>query len=429
MSESMITRCPKCSTTFRVTQEVLNMAKGKVRCGQCFHIFAAEPDTLAPTPTKSPAKPTAKGSPSVKPKPASSPSKASSTPKSTATTPSENALDDDEFVNPDWLNTLFDEDDLEPYSPASVKPEPAKTKQRPAQPTPQAKPSATQKKAAKSQQNEELAPWEMELAQIEDQFSAGAENKEPIFSEQLTAKANPKTAPVSPKPQPAPSIEQAPEQEPDYMQALHSLAQDISKQDTLSANEYASQESVKQLAAEYSLATLTGPTQAPKPKSKFKWLWSIGTLVALIVLALQIGIGYFEQGSRSPEFRAFYKVACSYLSCTLPTFEDISAIEIEHVRIQSHPTLANTLQVNAIMTNTSRYAQPMPKLALEFYDLNGKPVAARLFAPKDYLHRDFLDITYMPPNTPIHIVIPIQDPGARAVTHQIKVFASNTRSY
>ena len=41
MSESMITRCPKCSTTFRVTQEVLNMAKGKVRCGQCFHIFTA----------------------------------------------------------------------------------------------------------------------------------------------------------------------------------------------------------------------------------------------------------------------------------------------------------------------------------------------------------------------------------------------------
>jgi hypothetical protein len=81
------------------------------------------------------------------------------------------------------------------------------------------------------------------------------------------------------------------------------------------------------------------------------------------------------------------------------------------------------------MTNTSSFAQPMPKLALEFYDLNGRPVAARLFAPQDYLHKDFLDITFMPPSTPIHIVIPIQDPGARAVTHQIKVFPSETQSY
>ena len=41
MANSLITRCPKCSTAFRVSDEVLSMAKGKVRCGQCFHIFNA----------------------------------------------------------------------------------------------------------------------------------------------------------------------------------------------------------------------------------------------------------------------------------------------------------------------------------------------------------------------------------------------------
>jgi len=43
------------------------------------------------------------------------------------------------------------------------------------------------------------------------------------------------------------------------------------------------------------------------------------------------------------------------------------------------------------------------------------PVAARLFGtPADYLHKDFLDITYMPPNT-LSFGHSIQDPGARAL--------------
>jgi len=41
----MITRCPGCSTSFRVTPEQLQAVHGKVRCGQCQHVFNAI-DTL-----------------------------------------------------------------------------------------------------------------------------------------------------------------------------------------------------------------------------------------------------------------------------------------------------------------------------------------------------------------------------------------------
>ncbi len=37
----MITRCPKCHTSFRITQAQLQTAKGSVRCGSCLHIFKA----------------------------------------------------------------------------------------------------------------------------------------------------------------------------------------------------------------------------------------------------------------------------------------------------------------------------------------------------------------------------------------------------
>ncbi|MCO4786176.1 zinc-ribbon and DUF3426 domain-containing protein [Marinomonas atlantica] len=463
MSESMITRCPKCSTTFRVTQEVLSMAKGKVRCGQCFHIFTAAPaQGSAPAPDK-----VAVTKPAPKPTPASATTPkvtepTTNTPEQQPTEPSKQktakpsrpiqqvkekaskpeTVSNDGSVNPDWLNTLFDEDDLTPYSPPKGTDErfvesmeeddlfgdldAPKTKPTPAASKPKQPKSSPTQPARK----EELAPWEVELAELESQMSAQSPASAPVFSEQLQAKREVQTSKKTPPP--ANNMNQAPEaDEPDYMHALHSLAQDVSKHDTLSDSEYSSQESMKQLAAEYSLATLTDTEQPKKhrKKAKFTWLWTLGTLAALALLAVQVGVGYFEQGSRSAQFRGFYKAACAYVGCTLPTYEDVAAVDIEHVRIQSHPTLNNSLQVNAIMTNSSRFAQPMPKLALEFYDLNGRPVAARLFSPKDYLHKDFLDITFMPPSTPVHIVIPIQDPGARAVTHQIKVFSNKTQSY
>jgi predicted Zn finger-like uncharacterized protein len=37
----MLTRCPACSTTFRVSTETLHARKGKVRCGQCMTVFNA----------------------------------------------------------------------------------------------------------------------------------------------------------------------------------------------------------------------------------------------------------------------------------------------------------------------------------------------------------------------------------------------------
>lgn len=57
----MLTRCPNCSTCFRVTPEQLKAARGDVRCGRCFGTFNAlehlenqdedaAPPTLVPAP-------------------------------------------------------------------------------------------------------------------------------------------------------------------------------------------------------------------------------------------------------------------------------------------------------------------------------------------------------------------------------------------
>ncbi|AEF54126.1 zinc-ribbon and DUF3426 domain-containing protein [Marinomonas posidonica] len=461
MANSLTTRCPKCSTAFRVSDEVLSMAKGKVRCGQCFHIFDA-----AQAVAKSPKRPepsvskVQKETSSQQPPLDTASRQAQTSPQDEANLENRLAPADD-IVNPDWLHTLFTDDDLQPASKQDMD-NPNSKRMAKNDDTPNT--AVRHKKAAQSpssQSTDELAPWEVELAEVEAALQAGSQRpniqpkrpSNPTRSKPLDGfdtKADALTASLNKSAQreadpfsaktaitttstKAQSIQAKgnpePSPEPDYMTALHTLAQNAAEQTRPS--EAGHQHSfLEQLSAQQSLAPLLDESRPSKPvKRSHPWLWFMATLVGLGILIGQVASHYFDEGSRSSHFRGMYRMLCSYTGCTLPRFDDVSAISIQHVRIQSHPDIPNALMVNAIITNNSAFSQPMPKIALEFYDLNGKPVAARLFSPSAYLHKDFLDITFMPPNTPIHLVIPIQDPGARAVTHELKAFPAETRSY
>jgi predicted Zn finger-like uncharacterized protein len=47
-NSTLYTRCPTCSTAFKVTNELLAIAAGKVRCGACLAIFQASDYMLEP---------------------------------------------------------------------------------------------------------------------------------------------------------------------------------------------------------------------------------------------------------------------------------------------------------------------------------------------------------------------------------------------
>lgn len=56
MRELLVTQCPYCQTRFRLTEQQLSVAAGKVRCGACLEVFQARaasssPDTPPPPPT------------------------------------------------------------------------------------------------------------------------------------------------------------------------------------------------------------------------------------------------------------------------------------------------------------------------------------------------------------------------------------------
>ncbi|EAQ65433.1 hypothetical protein MED121_22217 [Marinomonas sp. MED121] len=432
MPDSMITQCPKCSTAFRVSEDVLSMAKGKVRCGQCFHIFEAKSHV-------------SQANDSTPKKNTHSHKEHKKTPaKQTAATKEHSpnlftAADDDDIVNPDWLNTLISDDDLAPLD----------TKNQEANLNPHARvalehaenhqPKTSKTKTDTRQADKEPAPWEVELAELEaaqQQTKKKAVNdtqKKPVkppidFTEEnVFLDSKTLTQPTLAQTTKSENEKQASAQpEPEYMQALQELAQSVSQQPTASTSQGLdfSQD------VSHSLGELMDdPEDNVDAKPKHTWRWALASFIFLIIAGIQFLVINYEEGSRSASLRPIYNTVCSYYGCTLPIFEDVSSIDIQHVRVQSHPTRESALVVNAIMTNHSDFSQPMPKIAMEFYDLNGNPVAARLFSQQDFLDKDFLDITYMPPKTPIHLVIPIADPGASAVTHKLKVYRAETRSY
>lgn len=73
----MITRCPECATSFRITEAQLKTAKGSVRCGSCLKIFRAQ-DHLVPQKAAPPKEAPQKA---VPPKTAGTAPKASAKPK------------------------------------------------------------------------------------------------------------------------------------------------------------------------------------------------------------------------------------------------------------------------------------------------------------------------------------------------------------
>lgn len=471
MPDSMITQCPKCSTSFRVSADILSMAKGKVRCGQCFHIFEAQshanqtianhvPQPSAPTPKVSPRK---ESSPSTTKEKTPRPVKEKTNKPITEAVASNGhspnlftAATDDDIVNPDWLNTLISDDDLEPLDKqdqgANLNPSARQALANQGEDTPPA--IAPTKVNAKILKNEdEPAPWEVELAALEaaqqhakkgainsnintpsdpflsmkdDDFFLDPEtlarpSKSPLKNSQPHAMTNndqskKQASPPRPEPQP----------EPEYMQALQELAQSVSQ---TSGNKGTQGLQFNHDVSHNLGELMEDPNESSDDKNKHTWRWALACFVFIIISLIQLLVVNYETGSRSASLRPIYNIVCSYYGCEIPIFEDVKAIDIQHVRVQSHATKENALVVNAIMTNHSNFSQPMPKIAMEFYDLNGNPVAARLFSQQDFLDKDFLDITYMPPKTPIHLVISIADPGASAVTHKLKVYRAETRSY
>lgn len=406
-----ITRCPKCSTSFRITEAHLKSAKGAVRCGSCLNIFNAKENLISEP----------KPEPKQEPKPA---------PEAKPAVPVEE--EDDILISDD----MSVEDDATDESQAEFE---------------------DTFFFAKSAGQHETNLFERELIQEDsDQESSDDEswalnllddtntrNKTSDDADSFSLRKGPKEQPAEKReedtpveqPKPRPSAFQIIEEDeeppakrqPTFTMDLddeddgastthysHSSEYSDNGDDDADAGNYQFIHSIEPEPVEFSYKTSRNWSQS-------KLLWVPLIILASVGLIAQIAWYKFDELSTVQPYRDMYGQACSFIGCELPPLVDRSKIKATNLVVRSHPEASGALLVDAIIQNNANFQQSYPSLDLVFTDLQNNPVAARRISPQEYLGGELSGKTQMPIRQPVHIAIEIADPGQEAVSYFITI--------
>ncbi|MNX93068.1 hypothetical protein D3C86_1252410 [compost metagenome] len=411
MTDSFVTQCPHCQTSFRVSHAQLSVARGVVRCGSCLQVFNAARQLLEQAGKESPV---ATPLPPVQPAEPLDP-----TPPRA-------------ISQKQWSATELDLDSLD------LDEELARLEQREIQPATELgrhrDDSLSARRDSAGQDDEE--PWSDSL------FSASAADRAPVDEPLDSLEAPEPTPEPSKASRTEPSLSLEPvdlddEQQPPQLRLNDPLDAPLSHERLSAADESEIDDDLPSIEplrkrrersepgvrAEMLQDLTDDPLQLDWQKRRSPWgrrlLWLLLVLIAAGALAGQYIAYHFDELARQDQYRPWFQQLCPQIGCTVPSKVDIAKIKSSNLVVRSHPEFNGALVVDAIIYNRAPFSQPFPLLELRFADLNGHLIASRRFKPGEYLNGDLEGMAEMPPQTPIHIALDILDPGAKAVNYSL----------
>lgn len=420
---SLQTQCPKCRTRFRVTDEQLGIAKGKVRCGHCMNVFNAVEHQVAGGGAGSAATP---GKSSITPPATPHASRERSATGFTsdiieddfifADNPEEDAeegpyagtkltFSDEELsdsfrgVDPQDLTSLDgpDSEDLtkdvdESWAEAILNEDSAPAK-APAEPGIE-KIEEKAKPEQKAEQKPEPEP-QQEPSAVPEESNAGIPSKPPLEQTDATGFY------VDEQPDPA----------------FESFANEHGGE---AENERHQGNEPFTARAPFDDLRHDPVSVGGKDRSWLRTLvWSLIVLGLVGVLVAQVTWFQFDRLSVIPELRPFYEKGCELAGCELKPLINVETIKSRKLVVRTNPENRSQLVVDAVIINQADFQQPFPAIALTFSNLNGDVVAQSVFTPSEYLAGEAEELEIMPVETPVRIAISIRDPGRDAVNYNI----------
>lgn len=430
MTDSFVTQCPHCQTSFRVSHNQLSVARGVVRCGNCLQVFNAAKQLLEQNASLQ----------SVLMPPAQAPVEAEPAPAPVAIEepPVESAPIKKSPALPAWGEVDLDQLDLDS--------ELARLEQREIQPSLSFHAAPRREDSLSAKRDEADAEERLEdgLFSTEERDPVAPLLDEPPLQPDRPEEEEPL---AQTRTEPSLSLDLP---EPDDTPPVRSLALDEDERDEpvergarLSArdDDDAPDEIEPELserrepglgalppagstARKESLVDLVDdPIQLDwqKPRSTLgrKLLWTLLILLAAAGLAGQYIWYHFDELARQDQYRPWFQELCPTLGCDVPSKVDIGRIKSSNLVVRSHPDFKGALVVDAIIYNRAPFSQPFPLLELRFADLNGQLIASRRFKPAEYLSGELAGKDEMPSQTPIHIALDILDPGPKAVNYSL----------
>ncbi|MFH0132114.1 zinc-ribbon and DUF3426 domain-containing protein [Variovorax sp. VaC1] len=444
---SLVTRCPACTTTFKVVRDQLRISDGWVRCGRCSHVFDATLD-LHETPDGAPANasPPMQGGymPGlVEPIGEEARAEAPVAPASPPLPPPVVALPEPTPQQPEPSQATEDADffDDEPEQPPHASPEPSTHASEPAL---EAEPVATAvpQPPVESQPSSFALPPEFSLSLPEHGIAADEpwsdlDATEPAWRPPATSlppfpniDLNLAAPPPSPPP-PAPPLPVAPrmkvralveqasddgegereqeEKDHDQVQMQKALRRArIKSAKIASAKAREERASAKASASvvktesqpDYSLSS---PFEAPEghpfaeedePVEKPLGFWQRksvrGLLILLVVLAILLlvvqVIRHERDGiaARQPNLRPALATLCQYTGCELAALRQIGDIVIEGAAFAREKSGGNDYRLSFTLRNGATVPLAMPAVELSLLDTQERAVVRRVLMPADY---------------------------------------------
>lgn len=434
MTDSFVTQCPHCQTSFRVSHAQLSVARGVVRCGACLQVFNAAKQLLeqrsnqqpALQPTQSPVAPTPPGPVVVETLPVVQSDVVATQPSAVEPVQAPES----------WRGNAMDLDHLD------LDEELARLEQREIQlPETFGRESSRNDDSALSARRDgaqtDSEEWVDSLPN-DDVSQLPELHAEVIPEPEILSETESDSRDGRTEPSFSLSDSHLDDDEPTVPAPVQRKTQGNEKPQRFSALDNDSDEELDEPqpeprsrrertepgVREQALLDLTDDPlqldwQPPKSRWGRKLIWTLLTLIALAGLAGQYVWYHFDELARQDQYRPWFQMICPQIDCKVPSKVDIKQLKSSNLVVRSHPEFKGALVVDAIIYNRAPFSQPFPLLELRFADTSGQLIASRRFKPGEYLSGEIAGKEEMPPQTPIHIALDILDPGAKAVNYSL----------
>jgi hypothetical protein len=149
----------------------------------------------------------------------------------------------------------------------------------------------------------------------------------------------------------------------------------------------------------------------------------VGLWLAATALLLALGLQYLwfapeDLARRFPLLATPVERFCLQAGCMVRPERAPERIRMISRDVRVHPRYEGALLVTATFSNTAPWPQPFPRLRFTLYDVNGEVIAARVFAPSQYLTGVLPADAPLPPGQPVQVSLEMVAPEEAAVSFE-----------